>query len=153
LFFTVSVSATVSIFVRRAFPVFRTVRISVSSSTIATELSATQYERLSTETLDNFAEVFEMIGEQYDLGSVYDVHHDYGVLKVEFGPAVGTYILNRQAPNKQLWLSSPLSGPKRYDFLASKGEWIYKHDGTALHNLLHQEISNIVGHPIEFPKK
>ncbi|TPP62369.1 Frataxin regulates mitochondrial iron accumulation [Fasciola gigantica] len=143
--------------VRCAFPAVRTVRFSCDahdkSQPTENELSDAQYERLSTETLDKFAEVFDMLGEQYDLGDAYDVLHDYGVLKVEFGSPVGTYIINRQAPNKQLWLSSPLSGPKRYDFLINKGKWIYKHDGTALHNLLNKEISDIVGHSVEFPEK
>ena len=30
-------------------------------------------------------------------------------------PNVGTYVINKQTPNKQIWLSSPISGPKRYD--------------------------------------
>lgn len=28
-------------------------------------------------------------------------------------------MLNKQPPNKQIWLSSPLSGPKRYDYVAT----------------------------------
>lgn len=32
---------------------------------------------------------------------------------------VGTYVLNKQPPNKQVWLSSPVSGPKRYDWVAT----------------------------------
>ncbi|KAA0188856.1 Iron donor protein CyaY [Fasciolopsis buskii] len=137
-----------------AFPAVGSVRLSCrtpGNQNVTEELSEAQYERFSTETLDRFAEVFEMLGEQYDLGGMYDVLHDYGVLKVEFGSPIGTYIINRQTPNRQLWLSSPRSGPKRYDFLINKGEWIYKHDGTALHELLNKEVSDIVGHPVKFP--
>ena len=32
-------------------------------------------------------------------------------------PPKGTYVLNKQPPNKQIWLSSPVSGPKRYDWV------------------------------------
>ena len=35
---------------------------------------------------------------------------------------VGTYVLNKQPPNKQIWLSSPVSGPKRYDWVAYAGD-------------------------------
>lgn len=28
-------------------------------------------------------------------------------------------MLNKQPPNKQIWLSSPVSGPKRYDYVAT----------------------------------
>lgn len=65
-----------------------------------------------------------------------------GVLTVKFGELHGTYVINRQTPNKQIWLSSPKSGPKRYDFINS--QWIYKHDGKSLHELLNSEIPGIV---------
>lgn len=65
-----------------------------------------------------------------------------GVLTVNFGEPHGTYVINRQTPNKQIWLSSPKSGPKRYDFVNS--QWIYKHDGKSLHELLNNEIPGIV---------
>jgi len=67
-------------------------------------------------------------------------------------PKVGTYVINKQPPNKQIWLSSPLSGPKRYDWLvagesmnqkegaAIAGEWIYLRDGTSLTDLLKREL-------------
>ena len=51
-----------------------------------------------------------------------------GVLTLDAGDA-GTYVINKQPPNKQIWLSSPkrrvgvlalplmpFSGPKRYDY-------------------------------------
>ena len=44
---------------------------------------------------------------------VDDVNYSSGVLKLDFNSEEGkkTYVLNKQAPNKQLWLSSPFSGP------------------------------------------
>jgi frataxin len=38
-----------------------------------------------------------------------------GVLNITYPPN-GTYVLNKQPPNKQIWLSSPISGPKRFDW-------------------------------------
>lgn len=73
-----------------------------------------------------------------------------GVLTVVFGEPYGTYVINRQTPNKQIWLSSPTSGPKRYDFI--NGQWIYKHDGKTLHELLNNEISSIVRNQACFDK-
>jgi frataxin len=63
----------------------------------------------------------------------------------------GTYVLNKQPPNKQIWLSSPLSGPKRFDWVvagegmnekegAGKGEWIYLRDGSSLAEILKKEL-------------
>ena len=37
-----------------------------------------------------------------------------GVLTVRLGGGRGTYVLNRQTPNRQLWVSSPVSGPLRF---------------------------------------
>lgn len=39
------------------------------------------------------------------------------MLSLKFPPH-GTYVLNKQPANKQIWLSSPVSGPKRYDYVA-----------------------------------
>jgi hypothetical protein len=37
-----------------------------------------------------------------------------GVLTVSLGGDQGIYVINKQTPNKQIWLSSPLTGPKRW---------------------------------------
>lgn len=64
----------------------------------------------------------------------------------------GTYVLNKQPPNKQIWLSSPESGPKRYDWVVQgesmahkeesipSGDWIYLRDGSSLVDLIKNEI-------------
>lgn len=73
-----------------------------------------------------------------------------GVLSITF-PPTGTYVINKQPPNKQIWVSSPLSGPKRYDWVlegegmhekegGGTGEWVYLRDGTNLTELLGKEL-------------
>lgn len=77
---------------------------------------------------------------------------------MNLGKSHGTYVINRQTPNKQIWLSSPTSGPKRYDFVMDggnsshgAGKWVYKHSGQTLHELLQQEIPNILKkQPVDF---
>lgn len=69
-------------------------------------------------------------------------------MTVSLGSPYGTYVINKQSPNKQVWLSSPTSGPKRFDFVYAKdgsknGFWIYKHTGETLHELLDNEFSKI----------
>lgn len=78
-------------------------------------------------------------------------------------------MINRQSPNRQIWLSSPTSGPKRYDFVPAatttptsqttadeaaanlqRGTWVYKHDGVTLHALLQSEIAAIVRGKVDF---
>ncbi|PNJ81434.1 FXN isoform 5, partial [Pongo abelii] len=62
-----------------------------------------------------------------------------GVLTVKLGGDLGTYVINKQTPNKQIWLSSPSSGPKRYDWTGKN--WVYSHDGVSLHELLAAELT------------
>ncbi|KJH51294.1 putative iron donor protein CyaY [Dictyocaulus viviparus] len=64
-----------------------------------------------------------------------------GVLTIVISKQIGTYVINKQSPNRQLWLSSPLSGPKRFDLI--KNRWIYSHDNEALDSLLTREFRNI----------
>ncbi len=42
-------------------------------------------------------------------------HLQQGVLTLRLGD-LGTYVINKQTPNRQIWMSSPLSGPVRYDW-------------------------------------
>ncbi len=43
-----------------------------------------------------------------------DVSLASGVLTIEL-PGHGTFVINKQVPNKQIWLSSPISGPARLE--------------------------------------
>ncbi|KAF4637497.1 hypothetical protein G7Y89_g589 [Cudoniella acicularis] len=74
-----------------------------------------------------------------------------GVLTVVIPATDGTYVINKQPPNRQIWLSSPISGPKRYDFVMTSegqdakegtgsGQWVYLRDGSTLNDLLQTEM-------------
>lgn len=39
-----------------------------------------------------------------------------GVLTV-YIDGKGTWVINKQPPNRQIWLSSPISGPRRFDWV------------------------------------
>ncbi|CAG8904603.1 unnamed protein product [Penicillium egyptiacum] len=87
-------------------------------------------------------------------GSDIEAEYSAGVLNISV-PALGTYVLNKQPPNKQIWLSSPISGPKRYDWIIEgdymhekqdsrpfvNGQWIYLRDGSNLTELLNSELT------------
>lgn len=101
-------------------------------------LSANDYDEIAEETLESLTERFENLLEKHKLPS--DVTYSNGVLTVELDQH-GTYVINKQTPNKQIWLSSPFSGPKRYDFIHQA--WVYKHDGISLHHLLNEELTKV----------
>lgn len=114
------------------------------------ELTAVQFEKVSNDTLESLTEYFDELVERATHLLDGDVSYGDGVLTIKFGNPYGTYVINRQTPNKQIWLSSPKSGPKRYDFI--NGKWIYKHDGKTLHELLNNEIPAIVRDQTYFEK-
>ena len=80
----------------------------------------------ASETLESLTERFDYLAEELgdSLASDYDVSYSNGVLNVKLGEEKGTYVLNKQTPNLQIWLSSPVSGPKRFDLI--NNQWIYK---------------------------
>ncbi|KAK9523172.1 hypothetical protein VZT92_019583 [Zoarces viviparus] len=105
------------------------------------ELSEGAYDKLAEETMDALTDYFEDLMDEAFTGADYDVVYSSGVLTVKVGRDHGTYVINKQTPNRQIWLSSPTSGPKRYDWTG--GCWVYAHDGVSLHQLLSKEFSVI----------
>ncbi|KAL8899803.1 MAG: hypothetical protein Q9192_001397 [Flavoplaca navasiana] len=137
-----------------------------SSEPLAPEpISIDQFHQLADHYIDNLVSRLEELQEER---RDVDCEYSAGVLNLDFPPA-GTYVFNKQPPNKQIWLSSPISGPKRYDYVFTspsapeiademtggngaarsgvgvnggerKGEWVYLRDGTTLTRLLKEEL-------------
>ena len=104
-------------------------------------LSDLDFEKVCEETLHSLAEALDEIADTTASGNDIDVGFSNGVITLKLGGGRGTYVINKQTPNKQIWLSSPSSGPKRYDYIG--GCWVYKHDGVSLHRLLTDELSSV----------
>lgn len=66
-----------------------------------------------------------------------DVDEEAGVMEINCSE--GTYIINKQPPTKQIWLSSPISGPKRFDL--HDDQWICLRDNVKLCDLLSNEMN------------
>ena len=103
------------------------------------------FESASDETLESLCEHLEELLESDPNMADADVTLASGVLTVKLPQPHGTFVINKQTPNQQIWLSSPQSGPARFDLKDSK-RWIYKHTNESLHALLNKEIgTNILG--------
>jgi len=104
-----------------------------------------------TETL------FEMLERKLDELEVedlddYDVMYSQGVLNVKVGDH-GTWVINKQTPNRQVWWSSPLSGPRRYNFNQATGMWVFTRDESEdLLTDLADEMEKVTGKRPEFNK-
>ncbi|VDP40404.1 unnamed protein product [Soboliphyme baturini] len=104
-------------------------------------LNDIEYDRLSNRTLESLYDCLDALSDVVsNLPAEYDVSLSNGVLTVKLGQDIGTYVINKQTPNKQIWLSSPISGPKRYDYVDN--QWVYLHDQVPLHQLLETELKN-----------
>ena len=77
-----------------------------------------------------------------------DITHAQGVLTIGLGEK-GTYVINKQVPNRQLWWSSPVSGPRRYAWNPATRSWVSTRDGHDMIEALREEIRGLTGATIE----
>jgi frataxin-like iron-binding protein CyaY len=57
----------------------------------------------------------------------------------------GTYVINKQPPNRQIWLSSPIAGPIQFAYDKETGEWVdIRGSGTTLAGLIEKEIGVVL---------
>ncbi|KNZ71471.1 Frataxin like protein, mitochondrial [Termitomyces sp. J132] len=110
-----------------------------------------RYHVLSEATMDSLLESLETLLDEL-ADSNYEVEYHVGVLTLYLGEK-GTYVINKQPPNKQIWLSSPFSGPKRYDYSETDDDWLYSRDSQALGDLLNKELTRALGQPVDLELK
>ena len=72
------------------------------------------------------------------IGAEGDAELQGGVLTVE-GEA-GTWLVNKHAPTRQIWLSSPRSGARHYAFDAGSGRWMDTRGAGELLSTLSDEL-------------
>ncbi|KKY34640.1 putative mitochondrial iron uptake protein [Diaporthe ampelina] len=112
------------------------------------DLTDAEYHEVSDTYLEIILSELETLA---DKNESIEVEYSAGVLTFSF-PDIGTYVINKQPPNKQIWLSSPISGPKRYDYVVTGegqaqkedtavGDWVYIRDGSTLGELFLKELN------------
>lgn len=106
-------------------------------------MDATEFETLAEETLDS---LFDAIDEA--IGDDADVDFDNGILNIELDDG-HKYVINKHAPNKQIWLSSPISGAAHYEYSAESEAWVSTRGGDALLDVLSAELSQISGETVK----
>ncbi|CCW63397.1 unnamed protein product [Phytomonas sp. EM1] len=104
---------------------------------------------------DDFLERIEVVLDELVNDNIRDINLSDGVLTIE--TTQGTFLFNKQAPNLQLWLSSPISGPHHYDMVegaqttspqgegASRVRWVCECDGHDLKEKVQEEFSEVLG--------
>ena len=123
-----------------------------TSSNITSQLFLRQYcKRKSTLSVEFYKiqanqtllDLEESLGYISDIDKNFDCELSEGVLTIILGKH-GTWVINKQVPNLQLWWSSPISGPKRFSWDEITKDWIEIRKGQEkLSELLKKELNEI----------
>jgi len=106
-------------------------------------LQQSTYDKLAEATMEELLDELQNIIDSHGDSSL-EVEYNAGVITLDLGQR-GTYVINKQPPNKQIWLSSPISGPKRFNFDLTKRQWVDSRDGEILEALLNEELNVSLG--------
>ncbi len=105
-------------------------------------MNQAEFERRAAEILNS---LFEQIEEQ--LGDWLDVELNGGILQIEL-PDGGAYVINKHAPNREIWVSSPKSGAWHFapvEAGAEGGAWRSTRGSQELTALLAGELAAASG--------
>ncbi|CAA3020413.1 frataxin, mitochondrial [Olea europaea subsp. europaea] len=106
-----------------------------------------KYHSLANSTIHDLLEKLEEYGDSLDIDG-YDIDYGNEVLTLKLG-AAGTYVINKQTPNRQIWMSSPVSGPSRFDWDQNAQAWIYRRTKGDLMKVLETELEQLCGKSID----
>ncbi|XP_028066277.1 frataxin, mitochondrial-like [Camellia sinensis] len=105
-----------------------------------------EFHKLADSTIHDLLEKLEEYGDSVDIDG-FDIDYGNQVLTVKLG-TLGNYVLNKQTPNRQIWLSSPVSGPSRFDWDQDAQAWVYRRTKANLVEVLKNELEHLCGQPI-----
>ena len=85
-----------------------------------------------------FETLVDSLLEALEAGLGDDAELQGGILTVEGDE--GTWVVNKHAPTRQVWLSSPKSGARHYAFDAASGLWKDTRGGADLLSTINAEL-------------
>lgn len=78
-----------------------------------------------------------------ELEEVDNITYIDGVLNISFKDKIH-YVINIQRPNMQIWLSSPFSGPQRFEYDSTLNQWINIRNKKSLVSILEEEFNQLI---------
>ncbi|CAM9895593.1 unnamed protein product [Ascophyllum nodosum] len=109
-----------------------------------TGMSEAEFHAVADEELEGIQDAVEIALEE-GFDEEFDCNLSQGVLNIIVGDR-GTWVLNKQSPNRQIWWSSPTSGPMRFEYDADSQRWVNTRDGnTELRSILALEMKEECG--------
>ena len=112
-------------------------------------VSLQQFHTLSERVLEGIENVAEEFADA-DPDERVEVEVSGDVLEISVRGG-GTFVLNKQTPNRQVWLSSPVPGPQRYNFCLRSAMWRNsRDDDVELTALLADDLEQLLGTRLSF---
>tara|TARA_B100000513_G_scaffold184009_1_gene104349 strand:- start:132 stop:461 length:330 start_codon:yes stop_codon:yes gene_type:complete len=102
-------------------------------------LDESTFARIADETLESYMDVIDEA-----LGDQADIDLEGGILTIELDDG-GQYVINKHAPNKQIWMSSPKSGATHFDYNGDDETWCCTRSGVRLDETLAAELAALTG--------
>jgi frataxin len=113
-------------------------KLNILNFYFSTKITPERYTKEVETILNN---IFEQIDEkEYEF---VDTNLAAGVLAISFNKKKN-YVINIQRPNLQVWLSSPISGPQRFEFDIDKNKWINIRNNKSILEILNDEFNTIL---------
>ena len=77
------------------------------------------FHKICDHTLEELSDALSTLDSELE---DVDINLSQGVLSVNLGPDYNnkTWVINKQTPNRQIWWSSPISGPRRYEYIGDR---------------------------------
>lgn len=83
----------------------------------------TDFHNVADSTLETIQDTLDYYFEDNPSFDTPDINYASGVFNVSLSK--GTWVLNKQTPNRQIWWSSPITGPRRYEFNPEEKKWTW----------------------------
>eukprot|EP00960_Hanusia_phi_P069184 767022-Hanusia_phi.AAC.1 len=101
----------------------------VRKMVIARELTEDEYHNIANQ------DELELL-EESDVDLEVEASGD-GVINIKVNNK-GAWVINKQTPSRQIWFSSPITGPTHY--MLEHGEWVCTKDGHNMKGRLHEQL-------------
>lgn len=106
-------------------------------------MDESRFESLAEDTLARFMDAIDEA-----LGDEMDVDLENGILKIELDNG-GQYVINKHGPNRQIWMSSPVSGASHFAYDEGAATWVSTRGGDKLIDVLAAELEKAGGAPVD----
>jgi frataxin len=106
-------------------------------------LDETRFHQLADDTIETLSDHIDD-----EMGDDLDVDLQSGILTIELDSGE-QFIINKHGPNRQIWMSSPVSGASLYYFYDDNDSWTSTRGSTTLTDQLSADLAVKTGRRLD----